>query len=85
MIAILKKGATAQEITSLTDWLSRMGLQTHLTPGNGVTILGLIGDVSRVDAELLSSLEIVESVQRISEPFKQAATNVGISANSWKM
>ena len=71
MIAILKQGVTAQEITSLTDWLCRMGLQTHVTPGNGVTILGLIGDVSRVDPELLSSMEIVESVQRISEPFKQ--------------
>ena len=71
MIAVLKKGATAQEISSLTDWLGRMGLQTHMTPGNGGTVLGLIGDVSRVDMELLQSLEIVESVQRISEPFKQ--------------
>lgn len=71
MIAILKKGATAQDISSLTDWLGRLGLQVHITPGNGVTILGLIGDVSRVDPELLSSLEIVESVRRISEPFKQ--------------
>jgi 3-deoxy-7-phosphoheptulonate synthase len=37
-----------------------------------VTVLGLIGDTSRIDMELLGSLEIVDSVKRVSEPFKQA-------------
>ena len=35
-------------------------------------VLGLVGDTSRVDMELLNSLEIVEAVKRVSEPFKQA-------------
>jgi len=43
----------------------------HLSQGKEVTILGLIGDTSRVDMELLASLDIVESVKRVSEPFKQ--------------
>ena len=73
MIAVLKQGITPEQITHLIDWLARMGLQAHVYPGNeAATILGLIGDVSRVDMELLRSMEIVASVQRISEPFKQA-------------
>ena len=40
--------------------------------GKEVTILGLVGDTSRIDMELLNSLEIVESVKRVTEPFKQA-------------
>ncbi len=72
MIAVLKQGATAQQTAFLVDWLERMGLQVHAYPGNDATVLGLIGDVSRVDMALLQSMEIVASVQRLSEPFKQS-------------
>ena len=72
MIAVLKQGTTPEQTAFLMDWLGRMGLKTHAYPGNGVTVLGLIGDISRVDTELLRSMEFVSSVQRISEPFKQA-------------
>ena len=71
MIAVLKQGTTPEQTAFVIDWLARMGLQAHVYPGNGATILGLIGDVSRVDTELLRSMDIVASVQRISEPFKQ--------------
>ncbi len=72
MIAILKHGTTAQQTQHLIDWLSRMNVDVHISEGAEVTVLGLIGDTSRVDMELLSSLEIVDSVKRVSEPFKQA-------------
>ncbi len=72
MIAILKHGTTPDQTQHLIDWLKRMDLDVHLSEGKEVTILGLIGDTSRVDMELLNSLEIVESVKRVSEPFKQA-------------
>ena len=72
MIAILKQGTTPAQTQHLIDWLNRMNLDVHLSEGKEVTILGLIGDTSRVDMELLSSLEIVDSVKRVSEPFKQA-------------
>ena len=49
-----------------------MNLDVHISKGHEVTVLGLIGDTTRVDMELLGSLEIVESVKRVSEPFKQA-------------
>ena len=72
MIAILKNGTTAEQTEHLINWLQKMNLDVHVSEGAHVTILGLIGDTSRVDMELLSSLEIVDSVKRVSEPFKQA-------------
>ena len=72
MIAVLKQGTTDAQTQHLVDWLSRMHIDVHVSKGKEITILGLIGDTSRVDMELLSSLEIVESVKRVSEPFKQA-------------
>ena len=72
MIAILKHGTTPEQTKHLINWLARMELDVHVSEGAEVTILGLIGDTSRVDMELLSSLEMVESVKRVSEPFKQA-------------
>ena len=72
MIAVLKHGTTPSQTAHLVDWLKHMNLDVHISEGAEVTILGLIGDTSRVDMELLKSLEIVETVKRVSEPFKQA-------------
>ncbi len=72
MIAILKSGTTPAQTQHLIDWLRHMNLEVHVSQGEEVTILGLVGDTSRVDIELLNSLEIVETVKRVSEPFKQA-------------
>lgn len=72
MIAILKSGTTPEQTAHLVTWLKNRNLDVHISQGEQVTILGLIGDTSRVDMELLNSLEIVETVKRISEPFKQA-------------
>ena len=72
MIAVLKHGTTIEQTRHLVDWLKRMNLDVHISEGQQVTVLGLIGDTSRVDMDLLKSLEIVETVKRVSEPFKQA-------------
>lgn len=72
MIAVLKAEATAPQIAMLTGWLEGLGLEVHSYPGNGSTILGIIGDVSRVDTQLLRSMQIVDSVCPVSDPFKQA-------------
>lgn len=72
MIAILKNGTTPEQTSHLVGWLKKQNLDVHISEGAQVTVLGLVGDTSRVDMELLSSLEIVESVKRVSEPFKQA-------------
>ncbi len=72
MIAVLKSGATAAQTQHLVDWLKAMNLDVHISEGAEVTVLGLVGDTSRVDMELLKSLEMVETVKRVSEPYKQA-------------
>ena len=72
MIAVLKHDTTPEQTAHLVQWLKRMNVDVHVSEGKEVTVLGLIGDTSRIDTELLSSLEIVDSVKRVSEPFKQA-------------
>ena len=71
MIAVLKHGTTPAQREQLVAWLRRMELDVHISEGTEDTVLGLIGDTSRVDMELLGSLDIVRSVKRISEPYKQ--------------
>jgi 3-deoxy-7-phosphoheptulonate synthase len=72
MIAILKPGTTDQQRDNLCDWFRSMGLEVHISQGEFHCIIGLIGDTSKVDITLLESLSIIESVKRISEPFKNA-------------
>ena len=72
MIAVLKVNTTDAQIESLTSWLKEQGLSVHLSRGAYQTIIGLVGDTSKIDEDLLASLEYVESVKRISEPFKSA-------------
>ena len=72
MIVILKKNAESQQVELFTAWLHNMGLETHLSVGENHTIVGLVGDTSRVDIESILALDIVEMVQRIQEPYKNA-------------
>ena len=72
MIAVLKRGTSEKQIESLTSWIEAQGLAVHLSKGEFQTIVGLIGDTTRIDEDLLRSLDIIETVKRISEPFKSA-------------
>ena len=72
MIAVLKQGTTDKQIESLSAWLRTQGLDVHISKGRMHTVIGLVGDTAKIDADLLESLEMVESVKRISEPFKSA-------------
>ena len=72
MIAVLKQNATEKQIENLTSWLREQNLDVHISRGQFQTVIGLIGDTAKIDADLLESLEMVESVKRISEPFKSA-------------
>ena len=72
MIAVLKSGATDRQIENLSEWLKAQGLDVHISKGCQHTVIGLIGDTAKIDEDLLAGLEMVESVKRISEPFKSA-------------
>ncbi len=73
MIAIIKAGAPQAQISSLVQWLQAQGLAVDLSHNEAYTILGIIGDTGIVDTELLESLEIVQSVKRITDPFKRCS------------
>ena len=70
MILLLKKDATKEQIGSLSAWLESQGFRLHLSEGEKTTLLGLVGDTSAVDIDLLRGLDIVEDVKRIQEPYK---------------
>ena len=72
MIAVLKKTATKDQIESLKGWFENKGLKVNESQGEFCTVLGLIGDTTQVDIEMLQGLDIIESVTRVSEPFKKA-------------
>ena len=72
MIILLKENANAKQVENLTKFLKNRGFDLHMSKGAEHTIIGLIGDTSRVDIDLISSLDVVESVHRIQEPYKNA-------------
>jgi len=72
MIVVLKEGTTEQQRKSLCDWFRSMGLEVHISEGEYKTIIGLIGETSKVDIDMVESLNIIETVKRITEPFKNA-------------
>ena len=73
MIAVLKPNTSNEQKEQLIQWLKTMVTDVHISEGKAYTVLGLVGDTSRIDPELLESLEIVESVQRVSEPYKKCS------------
>ena len=72
MIIALKKGIRAEEQAHLLQWLENQGVRTHISEGEFQTIIGLVGDTTRIDMDLIRGLEFVDNVTRISEPFKKA-------------
>lgn len=72
MILVIKKSSEKKQLDNLLNWIKGQGLKVHLSVGDNSTILGLVGDTSVIDIDLLRSLDIVESVKRIQEPYKKA-------------
>ena len=73
MIAVLKQGVNKAQREQLIQWIEAQKVRVHVSEGEFQTVIGLIGDTSRIDIDLLASLEIVEKVSRVSEPFKSAS------------
>ncbi|MBQ3532124.1 MAG: 3-deoxy-7-phosphoheptulonate synthase [Oscillospiraceae bacterium] len=70
MIVILKPGVNHDMRQPLIDWLKGQKLGVHISEGDYQTVLGLIGDTAHVDMDLIASLGIVDSVKRVTDPFK---------------
>ncbi|MBQ8509153.1 MAG: 3-deoxy-7-phosphoheptulonate synthase [Clostridia bacterium] len=73
MIIIIKPNTEKARVTEfITDLEKTPGLQTHLVEGLHTTIIGLVGDTSKVDIDQLRTNDIVEEVKRVQEPYKNA-------------
>ena len=72
MIVILKENPDPVQLDSLLNWLREQKIEVHPTVGAHQTILGLIGDTSSVDMDLIAALDIVDGVKRVQEPYKNA-------------
>jgi 3-deoxy-7-phosphoheptulonate synthase len=72
MVVVLKNEATAQQIEHLISWFEEQKVTVHISKGEYQTLLGLVGNTTAIDTDLIEGLEIVECVKRISDPFKNA-------------
>ncbi|MDR2267297.1 MAG: 3-deoxy-7-phosphoheptulonate synthase [Christensenellaceae bacterium] len=72
MILVIKNDSQKRQLDNLVSWIKSLGLNVYMSRGENSTILGIIGDTSLVDVDLIRSLDIVETVKRISEPYKKA-------------
>ncbi|MBQ6714885.1 MAG: 3-deoxy-7-phosphoheptulonate synthase, partial [Clostridia bacterium] len=72
MIVILKSNPNPAQLESLKKWIEMKGIGIHESIGDSHRILGLVGDTSKLDMDLISALDIVENVKRVQEPYKNA-------------
>ena len=72
MIAVLKPDTTEEQKQHLVAWLKDQNVEVHESRGKEYTVLGLVGNTSSIDVELLESLSIVDSVKIVSDPFKKS-------------
>ncbi len=72
MIAIVKQSATPEQLDQFVSWIEGRGYRTNVSQGDNETIVGIIGDTTRIDPFLLESMDIIEQVRRVSEPYKLA-------------
>lgn len=72
MVVVLKNSASEKSIKDLIENIRSRGLDVNVSTGSQHTIIGLIGDTSKITPDDLQSIDIVESVKRISEPYKKA-------------
>ena len=73
MIIVMKQGATRQEIDYVANIITaKGGITVNPMYGSDLTILGLIGDTSRIDPAQLESFRCVERIMKVAEPFKKA-------------
>lgn len=72
MVVILKNHVEKAKIKQLISEIEQLGVQINYSEGSHTTIIGLVGDTSRVDINKLRANDIVGDVKRISEPYKAA-------------
>ena len=72
MIIVVKKGSDKKQVDNLLKWITHQGLKVDVSVGENSTVIGLVGDTSKIDIDLVHSMDIVDTVKRIQEPYKCA-------------
>ena len=70
MIVVLKRNSDKEHVERLMQHFTEMGLRINYSEGEHTTILGLMGDTTKIDERDILAYDVVERVQRVSEPFK---------------
>lgn len=73
MIVIMKVGASPEQIEAVQQRAQEQGMRPHLSQGEDHTIIGLIGDETKVMMDHLLRLPGVDRVMPVSRPFKMAS------------
>jgi 3-deoxy-7-phosphoheptulonate synthase len=73
MIIVLRPHPTDEEIDHVVERIHELGFKAHLSKGEHRTIIGVIGDESKLQAEPLQAIPGVEQVLPILKPFKLAS------------
>ena len=73
MIITMKKNTSAQDIAKVLDQLKAQGLQIHESIGENYNVFGVVGDTSRIDPKRIEANPHVDSVVRVSSPYKKAS------------
>ena len=72
MIIVLKPRTKQQEIDHVVNLIKSKGLDTHIVEGSEMTIIGCIGDTTRIDSKLFEVNPSVDKVMHVQEPYKLA-------------
>ena len=72
MIIVMKPQASEQSIHAVTKYIEENGLQVHLSKGEEVTIIGMVGDKSRISTENLAIFKDVDRILPVTESYKLA-------------
>lgn len=72
MIIVMKPKAADKNIKAVTQYIEANGLTAHLSQGEQVTIIGVVGDKSRLSTENIALLEDVDRIVPVTESYKLA-------------
>ena len=73
MIIVLKPHTTKQDIARVENMVKTRGLDTHIIEGSDMTVIGCIGDTTRIDMKLFEVDSAVSKVMHVQEPYKLAS------------
>ena len=72
MVVILNPKTSKEEIKKLTGELEALGVTVNPVIGTEMSILGLVGDTTKIDSSYIEANPYVERVMKVQEPFKKA-------------